>query len=242
MFSKGEAMRHTDIYGGKEPGDIPNYSYTESARLSGVPYATLRSWVHGRQYPRGDGTARFEPLIELPEAEVPALSYNNIIEAHVLSVIRHYHKLELKKVRAAIVYAKEKIGVERPLIYNVFKTDGVDLFVEHLGDVINASRGGQMAFREIIEARLSRIDYGSDGKSIRLFPFVRNTDSADQPKSISIDPRVSFGKPVIAGTGIPVANIVDRLRAGDSITDLEKDYQIGLDRIEDAIRYELKAA
>lgn len=235
-------MQGNDIYGGKDPRNIPNYSYPEAARLSGVPHATLRSWVRGRRYPRRDGTARFKPLIELPDKNIPALSYNNIIEAHVLSVIRHYHHLELKKVRAAIDYMKEKWKVAHPLTYRGFKTDGIDLFIERLGEIINASRGGQVVFRETIEARLSRIEYGTDGQSIKLFPFVRNTDSREQPRFISVDPRVSFGKPVVAGTGIPVANIVDRLEAGDSIADLERDFQIDSASIEEAIRYVLKAA
>lgn len=235
-------MRDTDIYGGEDPRDIPNYSYMEAARLSRVPNATLRSWVRGRHYPRRGGTAQFKPLIELPDKNIPALSYNNIIEAHVLSVIRHYHHLELKKVRAAIDYMKETWRVAHPLTYQGFKTDGIDLFIERLGKIINASSGGQVVFRETIEARLSRIEYGTDGKSIKLFPFVRNMDSLEQPRFISVDPRVSFGKPVIAGTGIPVANIVDRLEAGDSIADLERDFRIGSAPIEEAIRYVLKAA
>lgn len=239
-------MQGNDIYNGKDPRDIPNYSYPEAARLSGVPTATLRSWVIGRRYPRRGGSAQFKPLIELPDKNIPALSYTNIIEAHVLSVIRNYHHLELKKVRAAIDFMKRSLEVTHPLTYKGFKTDGIDLFIDHLGEVIlNASQGGQVVFREIMEARLSRIDYGSDGKSVRLFPFIRNTgyqSAARQPRIISVDPRVSFGKPVIAGTGIPVANIVDRLEAGDSIADLQRDFQISHESIEEAIRYGLKAA
>lgn len=235
-------MQSIDIYNGQDPRDIPNYSYPEAARLSGVPRATLRSWVRGRSYPRQDGKAYFEPIIELPNDKISALSYNNIIEAHVLSVIRRHHGLELKKVRAAIDYMKKHWNMAHPLTHRGFKTDGVDLFIEKLGDIINASRGGQMVFREAIQARLTRIEYGDDERSIRLFPFVRSSDSMQQPKIISVDPRVAFGKPVIAGTGIPASNIVERMKAGDSITNLAADFQIQPAQVEEAIRFMLKEA
>jgi len=235
-------MKTIDIYNGQDPRDIPNYTYPEASRLSGVPQATLRSWVRGRPYPRQDGTAYFKPIIELPDADIPALSYNNIIEVHVLSFIRKHHQLELRKVRSAIDFMKKKWKMTHPLTYQGFKTDGIDLFIEQLGGTINASRGGQMVFQEAIEARLTRIEYGDDGHSIRLFPFVRNLDSPQQPKIISADPRVSFGKPVIAGTGIPVTNIVERLEAGDSIAELADDFQIQPAQVEEAIRYMLKKA
>lgn len=235
-------MQENDIYGGKDPRDIPNYSYVDAARLSGVPCATLRSWVRGRQYPRGGGMARFIPLIDIPDKNISALSYNNIVEAHVLSVMRRYHGLEMKRVRAAIEYMKTQWDMPHPLTYKGFQTDGIDIFIDRLGKVINASRGGQIVFKEAIADRLSRIEYGEDGKSIRLFPFVRKNPSAEQPRSISIDPRIAFGKPVIAGTAIGVATIMDRWNAGDSLVELAHDYKVDLENIEEAIRFMQKAA
>lgn len=235
-------MQGNDLYGGVDPRDIPNYSYVEAARLSGVSRGTLRSWVLGRKYPRRGGVAQFEPLIDLPHPDSPKLSYNNIIEAHVLSVLRRFHGLELKKVRTAIDYMKTKWGIAHPLTFKGVQTDGVDIFIDRLGDIINASLGGQMVFREAVETRLSRIDYGEDGRSIRLFPFVRKEISLDQPRLISIDPRVAFGKPVIAGTRIQVANIVDRWQAGDSLTELAEDYHVPVESVEEAIRFMQRAA
>ncbi|MDM3847091.1 MAG: DUF433 domain-containing protein [Aphanizomenon gracile PMC649.10] len=57
-----------------------------------------------------------------------------------------------------------------------------------------------------------------------------------------IDPRIAFGRLVIADTGISTSVLVARYQAGDSIDDLADDY--GCDRliIEEAIRCELPAA
>jgi uncharacterized protein (DUF433 family) len=54
-----------------------------------------------------------------------------------------------------------------------------------------------------------------------------------------IDPKVSFGRPVVAGTGIPTAVLAERFKAGDTISELADDYGANADAIEDAIRCEL---
>jgi uncharacterized protein (DUF433 family) len=53
-----------------------------------------------------------------------------------------------------------------------------------------------------------------------------------------MNPAVSFGRPVIAGTGIPVSSIYERYRAGDSVADLAKDFRLDTSAIEEAIRCE----
>ncbi len=57
-----------------------------------------------------------------------------------------------------------------------------------------------------------------------------------------IDPRVTFDRPVLAGTGIPTAVLADRYKAGESMGDLADDYECERDLIEEAIRCELAAA
>ena len=56
-----------------------------------------------------------------------------------------------------------------------------------------------------------------------------------------IDPTVSFGRPVVAGSGITTSVLVQRVDAGESIEHLAHDYGIEPRLIEDAIVFE-KAA
>ena len=51
-------------------------------------------------------------------------------------------------------------------------------------------------------------------------------------------PTVSFGRPVIAGTGIPVSAIYERYKAGDSVADLARDFRLETSAVEEAIRCE----
>ena len=150
--------------------------------------------------------------------------------------------VKLPKVRTALDYVKRQFHIERPLIDQTFQTDGLDLFVERYGGLINASREGQQAMKEIISAYLKRIERDAKGLPIKLYPFTRDSESDAAPKRdprvVVMNPAVSFGRPVIVGTGIPVSSIYERYRAGDSVADLAKDFRLETSAIEEAIRCE----
>lgn len=41
---------------------------------------------------------------------------------------------------------------------------------------------------------------------------------------ISVDPRIHFGKPCVAGTRIPVMNVLELLRDGVPASDVQRDF------------------
>ena len=57
-----------------------------------------------------------------------------------------------------------------------------------------------------------------------------------------IDPRISFGRPVIAGTNIRTSIVAERYLAGESINALARDYGRDHGEIEEAIRCEIPTA
>jgi uncharacterized protein (DUF433 family) len=180
-------------------------------------------------------------VIQLPEPEVRLLSFTNLVELHVLNAIRRHHKIPLDKVRQGITYIKKSLNTEHPLAYEKLYTDGVDLFVEHLGQFINASRQGQLAIPEIVRVYLKRIEWDEFGWATRLFPFTRSQET-ELPTWIVIDSRVSFGQPVVVDTGVPTAMFAQRYAAGESIDELAADYGCDRLKVEEAIRYELSMA
>jgi uncharacterized protein (DUF433 family) len=137
---------------------------------------------------------------------------------------------------------EREFHVERPLIVQSFQTDGLDLFVERYGELINTSREGQRAMKEILGIYLKRIEWGAKGLPIKPYPFTRDTQAeaaaAAAPRVVVMNPAVSFGRPVIAGTGIPVSSIYERYKAGDSVAALAGDFGLEISDIEEAIRCE----
>jgi uncharacterized protein (DUF433 family) len=207
-----------------------------------MPEATLRSWVAGRLYPVAGRLKRSQPLIHLDDPKRQYLSFINLVEAHVLAAIRRRHGVKLPKVRNALDYVRHQFKVEHPLVDQTFQTDGLDLFVERYGELINASREGQRAMKEIIGTYLERIGRDARGLPIKLYPFTRDTQAdaapASDPRVVVMNPKISFGRPVIDGTGVPVSSIYERYRAGDSVANLAQDFQLEIGAIEEAIRCE----
>lgn len=222
--------------------EIAAYTIAEAAHYLGIPKSTLRSWVVGQAYRHGGERRRFQPVIRAADPERLGLSFSNLVEAYVLTAIRRKHHIGLQTVRRGLKYLTDKFGSKRPLLEKQFATSGADLFVEHLGEIINISKNGQVEMANLIRAYLQRIDRDGKGLPIKLYPFTRSDAVGDQPRTVVIDPRVSFGRPVIAGTGIPTSVLAERYKAGDTIHELAKDYGAEEAAVEDAIRCELKAA
>ncbi len=91
---------------------------------------------------------------------------------------------------------------------------------------------------------LHRIERDGNFIPLKLYPFAREVREKStytlekSPRVVQIDPQISFGRPVLVGTGIPTDVVVERFRAGDSIIDLAEDYDITEEKVEEAIRYE----
>jgi uncharacterized protein (DUF433 family) len=103
----------------------------------------------------------------------------------------------------------------------------VDLFIL----IAKGAASGEEQFYE------SRIDF-EDGMPVRLHPFSRSKIDHNSPRIIAIDPRFSFGNPIIANRHIRTDVVSGRFRAGESISELASDLEIPAEEIEEAIRYE----
>lgn len=233
-----KAKRRPTLETVQDPRALPAYNLPEAACYLRVPEATLRSWVLGRAYPTAGGERFFRPVIRLPEERSPVLSFVNLVEAHVLDAIRRQENIPLRKVRAAVAFLERHYQSRHPLAEHQFQTDGLDLFIQKAGLLINLSQERQLAIHDIVSAYLRRIDRDVQGLPIRLYPFTRKREQ-EEPRAVVIDPFVSFGRAVLAGTGIATAVLAERFKAGESIDDLATDYARSPIDIQEALRCEL---
>lgn len=224
--------------------DEPAYRSAEAARLLALPRETVKAWAFGQDYVHQDGRPkRFVRLIDAADPKHKLLSFANLCELHVLAAVRRHHRVPMPSVRASLDFVARELGTPRPLIAQEFLTNGVELFVEHAGQLLNTSQKGQQALRGEFERALSRIRRDDRGMPVRLFPYTRRTsssESADQPDAIVIDPRLAFGRPALVRAGVTTEVIEDRFRAGDSPRDMADDYGVDETDILEAIRFELE--
>lgn len=221
-----------DIY------NTPAYPVTDAARYLCIPVGTLRSWLKGRSYTNKNGQQAFEPLIQRPDLDLPQLSFTNLVEAHVLRIIRESHQVKLDKVRKALDYMSQQFDVRHPLVHRRFETDGIDLFVYQMDELVNVSRGGQLAMREALKHLLTRVEWDANGIATRFFPITELVPEPGSDKIIFLDPSIRFGKPIIAGKGVPTDIIVELYNAGDSIEDIADEYDCTPLQVKTAIQFE----
>lgn len=227
--------------------DEPAYRATEAAHILGLPTETVKAWCFGQDYQHSrDGSRKvFQRVIDPADARKRLLSFGNLCELHLLSVIRRHHRVRLQQVRKAVDYMRRRLGEDRPLASAKFRTNGIDLFVERADELLNVSKQGQRALREDFERTLDRVDFSNDATSrpVRLFPFTRPPSTADvQPRTVVVDPALSFGRPVLAGASVRTEVIESRFRAGDLIADMALDYEVPAEQIEEALRFEQRRA
>jgi uncharacterized protein (DUF433 family) len=208
--------------------DQPAYGLPEAAVYLKVPYTTLRYWL--------TGFGKLPPIIKPVESGPIRLSFLNLLECHALAGMRKIYNLKLPKVRSALRKISKDFPQTHPLIYEVFKTDRRDLFIERLGRTINISQPYDQMSLDFYRVHLERVEIDPKGL-FRFFPFVVEPRSSE-PKIIEINPRIGFGKPVIAGTAISTAIIASRFNARESISALAEEYGCTPQQIEEAIRWE----
>ena len=210
--------------------ELPMYGLSEAALYLRVPIKTLEYWAFGR--------GRIPPMIMAASRLPRSLSFMNLLECHMLAAMRSLYDLRLPNIRRGVAHLSKSSAFRHPLIEQPLLTDRVDLLIRELDEIVNISRGGQLAIPEIVNVHLERIEY--DKGKFRFYPFVRQR-RADEPKLIVINPSVGFGKPVVTGTGISTAVIASRFNARESMPDLAREYGLEERQIEEAIRWETRA-
>ena len=239
-------MGTIDIYEGKDPRDVAAYSPKEAAEFLRMPVTTLRWWVLGNSYRTTGGQRHARPVIKIPTARPPMLTFWNLSEAYVLAAICRHHGVSLRSVRRALDYVVKELQVDRPLIRQEFLTDGVNLFVERLESMakddagvralVNASAHGQLAARELLKEALTRVSRDSTGLIDRIYPWVRDVR---EPLRIEIDPRRAFGRPVVKGTRVPAEELSDRFAAGEDLDEIAKDFRLSRDMVQGVLQWEM---
>ncbi len=66
---------------------------------------------------------------------------------------------------------------------------------------------------------------------------TRTTITVETAPRIAVDPRVRFGQPVVKGTRVPVAVILDEMAAGTTMEDIARKYGVTREDVRAVLRY-----
>lgn len=222
--------------------EMPLYTAAEAARYLRLPASTVRAWSFGQGYRVKEGQRQFKAVISIADAKARRMSFLNLVELLVLAAIRKDHHVELKQVRRAIEFLRKKFPSAHPLADNQFQTNGIDLFVEKYGHLLNISQDGQIAMKEVIQQYLKLVERDASGVPFKLH-LPRRADAPEPLAAVVIDPERGYGRPVLDGRGIRTEVVIERFEAGESIASLADDYGLSVPVIEDILRSQsLRAA
>ncbi len=213
--------------------NIPIYPISVASHHILLPNSTARSWVSGRPYKTKGGKQKFNPLLTLADPENKRASFTNLVELFMIQAIRSQFNVPMPEIRKALDYLKKELDLDHPLAHHSLQTDGKSILVKQFGGLVNASRYGQHEMGPLIEPYLSRIIWEKE-YAVKLSPFLRRHDS----DAVIIDPRIKGGRPCVKGTATPTIVIADRWSAGETYKELATDFNLDINLIEEAIRFE----
>ena len=127
---------------------------------------------------------------------------------------------------------------EFPFAEYRFKTDGYHLLMSlaevepalPTDDLIVADAGGQLGWNAMMVNRLLEFDYDLE------YEIALQWSAAGRQSQVVIDPRVSYGAPMVKG--IPTWVLKGRWLAGESISDIQEDFNLDEKEIKDGLRFE----
>ncbi|WP_244639311.1 hypothetical protein [Aureimonas endophytica] len=161
------------------------------------------------------------------------LGFRDLIE---LRFVAEFTKagLGILAIRNCLEHARACVEDERPFSTRRFRTDGKTIFLESIpeageGELLDL-RSRQFVFQRIVERSFKDLDIEDDAVT-RWRPFKGKA-------SIVIDPVRSFGQPIVAAHGVPTIVLADAARAEGSIDRVARLYEIEIDLVRDAVRFE----
>ena len=205
---------------------LPAYAVSDAARYAQVHPTTVSYWHH-----RG---GQLGPALPGKERRTP-LNYFQLVEVAFVSTFRRLG-VSLQRLRKAHSYLAQAFNAEYPFANYRLVTEGVHVLMElqeveqdrQLGQLIVTDENGQTAWREAIGKRFAEFDYESD---VALIWHVRGRGSL-----VVIDPRVSFGAPMVKG--VPTWVLKGRHSAGETPEEIAEDFGLTTAELRDGLRFE----
>jgi uncharacterized protein (DUF433 family) len=200
------------------------YLLGEAARYAGVPSVTARSWFKQRSDGKGLGPV-FTSDYPMVDGDY-AISFLNLIEIYVARFFRN-EGVRPPVLRRAHQILQEELKTKHPLAHANLGTDGRRIMQRegdaHLVDVISKQHFfGQMYLHKI-----------------KYSPTTSLAEQWDIATGVTINPGISFGKPVVDRTGTTTFVVANQYKANRENAKLVADlFNLSEDDVLHAVRFE----
>ena len=199
----------------------PIYSQQDIARIVGAPQSTIQRWTE-------IGGPVASPLIATARpGQGLTVPFVGLTQAFVLWSFRQAG-VPMQRIRPAVEALERELGLQYVLASNRLVTDGAEVLLRAEpgaeDDRLIVARNGQAVFNPVVDQYLRQIKF-SDGyaASLELPRFER--------APVSVDPFINGGRPTVRDYGVALADVIGRLRAGESAASVADDYDMAEDQV-----------
>jgi uncharacterized protein (DUF433 family) len=212
------------------------YSISDAAQIIRVPAGRLRHWVRGYYY--GPALARKRQVSVVPRfygGDEEPLAFVELIELLFVAEFQQAG-LSMQYIRRAAARARQEFDTLYPFAVRRFATDGREIFTtvaiqEQPKTATYEIVHGQSVFSSIIRRYFRyHLDIEKEFAN-RYWPLGRK-------QRVVLDAARAFGAPIDEPTGVPTEALVAALEAGDSEEDVAAWFEVPLQAVRTALKYE----
>jgi len=206
------------------------YTASEIARILRVPYRKVYTWMN--KYWDGKIGKDYGSKYSWDINGKRAVSFHTFIEFYVMMRFSEAGVKPKQVLEAHAELAKmysTPFPFARKEVLNGIKSDGKHVFLKNKEGIIELN-GTKQFNLNLIEMFFINLEFDKDNLASRFWPIGKE-------KSILVDPKRRFGRPVIDGKNIFPEIIFSHHRAGDPIPYIAYVYQISEAEVSHALEY-----
>lgn len=150
-----------------------------------------------------------------------------LAEAYTLAAFRAAG-VPLQRIRPAVAWIQEHIGLEQALASERLRTDGAEVLYDfgrdtddretaELVEGLVVVRSGQQVFRSVVQDYLARLSYRDGWVDMIDLPGYEAVE-------VVVDPYRNGGQPTVARRGVRVSDVLSRVRFDEPPDEVALDY------------------
>jgi uncharacterized protein (DUF433 family) len=213
------------------------YTVPEASRLTCVASPRIRRWLKGYTFFSGEREHVSPPVWRgqlKPVDGALALGFLDLMEIRVVDAFLRAG-VSWKTLREAERRGSKLFQTNHPFCTQRFETDGRAIFVDigaepdepKLLEIINS----QAVFDEITSPFFKDLEFSQDRVLERWWPL-------GDDRSVVVDPRRAFGKPIVVDRGVPTMILSSAAKASKSIDEVVFWYDVAKNSVIDAMEFE----
>jgi uncharacterized protein (DUF433 family) len=210
----------------------PLYTRRDASWFLRIPEGTLTVWSRANGHP---------PLVTTVPSQgrnFPSIPFIGLAEALVVRTLRRTGPttMSMHRIRKGLARIEQEIGLVHALASRRLLTDGVELFYDYakvdsdmreLAEVIKQ----QYVLEGVLEGKLQIVTFGQDDWPEHLtLPFD------DEREIVHVRPDRAFGQPYFINGGGRLRDVLARIKAGEPIDDVAKDFGVPMQDVLDILR------